>query len=62
MSTTAVENPRERIEIVRLQEGLKVGEVKDFYEVSCKEMLADCLTKKVAPCFQLMKILRTCKE
>ena len=62
LSTTPVENLRERIEIARLQESLKVGELKEFYEVSSKDMLADCLTKKGAPCFQLMNILRTCKD
>ena len=60
LSSTAVENPRMRTDLVKLKESLKEKELQEFKHVLRKDMIADVLTKKGAPGVKLMKILRTC--
>ena len=60
MNSTLVENPRMRTDLAKVKNSLKDKELSEFTQVPGKEMLADVLTKKGAPGFELMKILRTC--
>ena len=60
ISSTLAENPRMRVDISKLKESLKKEELKEFTHVCGKKMLANVLTKKGAPGFALMEILRTC--
>ena len=60
ISSTLTENPRMRVDISKLKESLKNEELKEFIHVCGKKMLANVLTKKGAPGFALMDILRTC--
>ena len=63
VSTSAlVENPRLRIDIAKLKESIDSGEMKEFFHIPKKEMIADVLTKQGAAGFQLMNILRTGKR
>ena len=59
-SSTLVENPRVRTDIAKIQGSLKDNELQEFFQVPGKRMLADVLTKKGVPGFELMKLLRTC--
>ena len=60
LSSKLADNPRIRTDIAKVQESLKNKELDEFVQVSGKDMLADVLTKKGAPGFNIMKILRTC--
>jgi hypothetical protein len=58
MSTSLVDNPRLRTDVVKLKQSLEAGETSKFWHVTGDSMLADCLTKKGASAEKLMKILR----
>ena len=60
-SSTLVENPRLRLDVAKLQESIKSGELSDFKHESGKSMLANVLTKKGASPVQLLSVLRQCK-
>ena len=62
MSTALVDNPRLRIEVAKLKESLKIGEISKLLQINGHDMIADCLTKKGASAVKLINILRTCRN
>ena len=58
-SSTLAENPRLRTDIVKLKNSLRDCELQLFVHVKGKDMIADVLTKRGAPRFSFMEILRT---
>ena len=58
-SSTLAENPRLRTDIVKLKNSLRDRELQSFVHVKGKDMIADVLTKREAPGFSHMEILRT---
>ena len=61
-SSTLVENPRVRADIAKVKESLREKELSAWHHVSGKDMLADVLTKKGAPGFKLLNVLRKCES
>ena len=60
-TSTLVENPSLGTEIAKLKDSIGCKELHSFEHVPKKKMIADVLTKKGAPGFALMNILRTGK-
>ena len=61
-SSTLADNPRLRTDIAKLKDSVECKELHAFGHVKGKKMLADLLTKKGAPGYLLMDILRTGKS
>ena len=59
--STLIENARVRTDIAKVKESLRDKELNGWYHVSGKDMLADVLTKKGAPGFKLLNVLRKCE-
>ena len=60
-TSTLVENPRLRIDISKLKESLENKELRAFWYIAGKKMIANVLTKKGAEGVGLMSVLRHCK-
>ena len=58
-SSSLCQDKRLILDIAVLQENLQTGEIGEIRWVPTPKMLADCLTKKGAPCGDLAEILET---
>ena len=62
LSSKIMVDARDQLEVIKIKESLSCGELQSLSKVDSADMLADCLTKKGAPCFRFMNILRSCKD
>ena len=58
-STTSVHDKRLRRDVAGIKQLLNEGEVERVVWCSGKEQLADCMTKRGAPAWDLMKVFQT---
>ena len=57
MGSSLDNNPRLRTEVAKIQESLRVGELRKFHHVSGDRMIADCLTKRGSCPDKLLHVL-----